>query len=117
VNQTKATPLNAITVDRRFMKLQKNTGAWYTEEGQVIVAVYDPATGNAWFNDQSRGIAGYVKINDGETDPYTIWNAIFHAYNYHKYKNVNTYSDKGEKWVSWYDGEHREAKIDISTRL
>jgi hypothetical protein len=111
------TTLRQITLPNGFKKLQKNTGALYTAEGQVIVAVYDPITGDAWFNDQSRGISGYISGDPGYLHGPDIWNNIFHAYNYNKYASANSYTDKGQRWVSWYkDGPH-EAAVDIVTRI
>ena len=36
-----------------------NTGAFYTEHGQRIVAMEDP-DGGAWFYDLDRGVDGYL---------------------------------------------------------
>jgi hypothetical protein len=97
--------------------MQKNTGALYTREGQVVVAVYDPKTGDAWFNDQSRGIAGYAKITP-DLDPYQAWDEIWHAYSYNKYSIADTCCDTTGTFVRYFDGgKQTTADINIVDRL
>lgn len=43
------------------MKVQFNTGRYYTAEGQKIVAVV--VKGGIFFRDHSRGIDGYIVCN------------------------------------------------------
>lgn len=97
--------------------MQKNTGALYTAEGQVIVSIYNPKTGDAWFNDQSRGIEGYVKITPN-LDPFDAWADIWHAYTTLKYEGARSIGGvKGRKVLYWNGNDQREVKIDLVDRL
>jgi hypothetical protein len=112
-------PSFKFETQNNYIKMQKQTGALYTSEGQVIVAVYDPMTGDAWFNDQSRGICGYCKLFP-ELSAYDAWRDIWACYSYHKYHSANTYRDQGVPSVGYYDPVAKEQQyvaIDLTERI
>lgn len=83
------------------MKFQFNTGAFYSDEGQVIVIVIaDVAQGNlgpmAFFSDKSRGINGCLQLTEMPTSEAAAKRLVMHAYNYNDYQTFHSYNDQPE---------------------
>jgi hypothetical protein len=79
-----------------------NTGRMYTEEGQTIIAHYQPETGVVRFTDFSRGISGEGKIEAGLKFMENIAKETVYLYdNGPRGGLVYSHANDAPKWGEW----------------
>lgn len=71
-----------------MIKTQWNTGRQYAEDGQRIVATYDPESGLVRFADHSRCIAGQFVVDFYHPeDEQTIRDSVMRVYDNNGYRD------------------------------
>lgn len=74
------------------MKASWNTGRLYTNAGQLMEAIFDPATGRVEFKDKSRMVNGFFVISPDlidlvETDA-DLQRFVMNEYDHGNYTNI-----------------------------